>query len=47
MSNQYDDKEIKEKIKISTIVHFEIPADNVERARKFYSYFIWMENRKD
>ncbi|HSF00778.1 MAG TPA: VOC family protein [Nitrososphaeraceae archaeon] len=37
MSNQYDDKEIKEKIKISTIVHFEIPADDVERARKFYS----------
>jgi hypothetical protein len=36
MSNQHD-KEIKELIKIPTIVHFEIPADDVERARKFYS----------
>jgi predicted enzyme related to lactoylglutathione lyase len=36
MSNQHD-KEIKETIKISTIVHFEIPADDVECARKFYS----------
>jgi len=36
MSNQHD-KEIKDKKKISTIVHFEIPADDVERARKFYS----------
>jgi len=35
MSNQHD-KEIKDKNKIPTIVHFEIPADNVERAKKFY-----------
>jgi predicted enzyme related to lactoylglutathione lyase len=30
-------KEIKEKTKIPSIVHFEIPADDVERAKKFYS----------
>ena len=36
MSNQ-NDKKIKDKNKIPTIVHFEIPADDVERARKFYS----------
>ena len=36
MSNQYH-KEIKNKKKIPTVVHFEIPADDVERARKFYS----------
>jgi len=28
---------MKEGNKNPTIVHFEIPADNVERARKFYS----------
>jgi predicted enzyme related to lactoylglutathione lyase len=28
---------MKEKNKIPSIVHFEIPADDVERARKFYS----------
>ena len=42
------DKEIK----IPSIVHFEIPADDVERARKFYStLFDWkiekMEVMKD
>jgi hypothetical protein len=31
----HNDKEISEKIKIPTIVHFEIPAYDVERARKF------------
>ncbi|HYJ02027.1 MAG TPA: hypothetical protein VEW92_07420 [Nitrososphaeraceae archaeon] len=31
------DKEIKLNNKIPSIVHFEIPADDVERARKFYS----------
>ena len=36
MSIQHD-KKIKDKNKIPTIVHFEIPADNVERARKLYS----------
>lgn len=51
MSNQHD-TEIKETIKIPTIVHFEIPADDVERARKFYStLFGWkiekIEVRKD
>jgi uncharacterized protein len=51
MSNQHN-KEIKESIKIPTIVHFEIPADDVERARKFYSIlFGWkiekMEVKKD
>ena len=41
MSNQHD-KEIKDKNKIPTIVHFEIPADDVERAKKFYSaLFSW------
>jgi predicted enzyme related to lactoylglutathione lyase len=29
--------EVKEERKNPTVVHFEIPADNVERARKFYS----------
>jgi uncharacterized protein len=52
MSNQYDDKEIKDKNKIPTIVHFEIPADDIERARKFYStLFDWkiekIEVKKD
>ena len=51
MSNQHD-KEIKDKKKIPTIVHFEIPADDVERARKFYSnLFGWkiekIEVKKD
>jgi uncharacterized protein len=51
MSNQHD-KEIKDKNKIPTIVHFEIPADDVERARKFYStLFGWkiekIEVKKD
>lgn len=51
MSNQHG-KEIKETIKIPTIVHFEIPADDVERARKFYStLFGWkiekLEVKKD
>lgn len=31
------DKEIKLNNKIPSIVRFEIPADDVERARKFYS----------
>lgn len=45
MSNQ-NDKKIKDKNKIPTIVHFEIPADNVERARKFYStLFGWKIER--
>ena len=51
MSNQQD-KEIKETIKIPTIVHFELPADDVERAKKFYSaLFSWkiekIEVKKD
>jgi uncharacterized protein len=51
MSNQHD-KETQEKIKIPTIVHFEIPADDVARARKFYSnLFGWkiekIEIKKD
>lgn len=51
MSNQHD-KKIKETIKIPTIIHFEIPADDVERARKFYStLFGWkiekMKVKKD
>ena len=51
MSNQHD-KEIKDKNKIPTIVHFEIPADDVERAKKFYSaLFSWkiekIEVKKD
>jgi uncharacterized protein len=51
MSNQHN-KEIKDKNKIPTIVHFEIPADDVERARKFYStLFGWkiekIEVKKD
>jgi uncharacterized protein len=51
MSNQNDEK-IKDKNKIPTIVHFEIPADDVERARKFYStLFGWkiekIEVKKD
>jgi predicted enzyme related to lactoylglutathione lyase len=29
--------EVKEERKNPTVVHFEIPADDVERARKFYS----------
>ena len=38
MKSQHDnDKEIKWKNKIPSIVHFEIPADDVERARGFYS----------
>jgi uncharacterized protein len=46
------DKEIKLNNKIPSIVHFEIPADDVERARKFYStLFDWkiekMEVMKD
>ena len=48
----HNDKEIKWKNKIPSIVHFEIPADDVERARKFYStLFGWkiekIEVRKD
>ena len=51
MSNQHEE-EINDKIKIPTIVHFEIPADDVERARKFYStLFGWkiekIEVKKD
>lgn len=51
MKSQHD-KEIKGKTKIPSIVHFEIPADNVERARSFYStLFGWriekIEVRKD
>ena len=43
---------MKENNKIPSIVHFEIPADDVERARKFYStLFGWkiekIEVRKD
>jgi uncharacterized protein len=43
---------MKEKNNILSIVHFEIPADDVERARKFYStLFGWkiekIEVRKD
>lgn len=43
---------MKEKNKIPSIVHFEIPADDVERARNFYStLFGWkiekIEVRKD
>jgi predicted enzyme related to lactoylglutathione lyase len=43
---------MKEKNKIPSIVHFEIPADDVERARKFYStLFGWkiekIEVKKD
>ena len=46
------DKEIKLNNKIPSIVHFEIPADDVERARKFYSTLLdWkiekMEVMKD
>jgi predicted enzyme related to lactoylglutathione lyase len=38
MKSQHDnDKEVKGKNKIPSIVHFEIPADDVERARGFYS----------
>jgi uncharacterized protein len=49
---KHNDKEIKWKNKIPSIVHFEIPADDVERARKFYStLFGWkiekIEIRKD
>ena len=48
----HNDKEIKWKNKIPSIVHFEIPVDDVERARKFYStLFDWkiekIEVRKD
>jgi hypothetical protein len=48
----HNGKEINEKIKIPTIVHFEIPADDVERARKFYTtLFGWkiekIEVKKD
>ena len=48
----HNDKEINEKIKIPTIVHFEISADDVERARKFYTtLFGWkiekIEVKKD
>lgn len=45
MQNQRD-KEIKGKNKILTIVHFEIPADDVGRARSFFN-LVWLENRKD
>ena len=43
---------MKEKNKIPSIVHFEIPADDIERARNFYStLFGWkiekIEVRKD
>ena len=38
MESQHDnDKEIKGKNKIPSIIHFEILADDVERARGFYS----------
>ena len=44
----HKDKEIKWKNKIPTIVHFEIPADDVERARKFYStLFGWKIEKID
>jgi predicted enzyme related to lactoylglutathione lyase len=48
----HNDKKKNEKIKIPTIVHFEIPADDVERARKFYTtLFGWkiekIEVKKD
>jgi len=50
MQNQRD-KEIKGKNKILTIVHFEIPADDVGRARSFSTLFGWriekIEVRKD
>ena len=26
------------------VVHFEIPADNLERAQEFYNRVFWMEN---
>jgi hypothetical protein len=50
--SSHNEKETKEKTKIPTIVHFEIPADDVERARKFYStLFGWkiekIEVKKD
>ena len=39
MESQNDnDKEIKGKNKIPFIVHFEIPADDVERARGFIQH---------
>ena len=49
---KHNDKEIKWKNKVPSIVHFEIPADDVECARKFYStLFGWkiekIEVRKD
>ena len=51
MSNQYN-KKIKKENKIPTVVHFEIPADDIERARRFYSaLFRWdiekIEVKKD
>ncbi len=51
MESQHD-KEIKRNNKIPSIVHFEIPADDVEHARGFYStLFGWriekIEVRKD
>jgi hypothetical protein len=39
MSNQHD-KEIKDKNKIPMIVHFEIPADDVERAKNFIPLYL-------
>ena len=44
MESQHD-KEIKRKNKIPSIVHFEIPADDVEHARGFYSTLFgwWIE----
>jgi predicted enzyme related to lactoylglutathione lyase len=36
MSNQYDDKEIKERLKFQLLCILK-SADDVERARKFYS----------
>jgi uncharacterized protein len=39
---------VKEENKNPTIVHFEIPADDVERARKFYStLFGWRIEKMD
>ncbi len=50
--SSHRDNEIKGKTKIPSIVHFEIPANDVERARKFYStLFGWkiekIEVKKD
>jgi uncharacterized protein len=27
-----------------TLVHFELPADDIERAKKFYTNLFWMED---